>query len=390
MSARRPRITFAVTHPATADLLLRGQLRFLRENGYDVTVVASPGLELERVRDREGVDTRSVAMSREVRPVEGPAAFLEMRRALRDARPDLLNASTPKAALLALVAARTLAIPRRVYLLRGLRLEGMTGARRAALAIAERVTARASDHVVCVSESLRQAYARDRLFGGRASSVIPSNGVDVDRFGGRDAARATAAALRERLGVPANALVVGFVGRLVPDKGVVDIIDVAERIAQAGVETCFLIVGGDLAGDRLPEPLARRLDSLARVIRTGRVDEPAPYYAAMDVLLFPSYREGLPNVPLEAAACEVPTVGYRVTGVVDAVADGVTGLLVDRGDSAALAGALSRYLADRNLRRSHGADARARVLEHFEQRRVWARWLQLYRELLEGVSLTSD
>ena len=191
-----------------------------------------------------------------------------------------------------------------------------------------------------------------------------------------------ARALRGRLGIAQDAKVVGFVGRLVADKGVADMIVALERAAAANAAATFLVVGGDLAGDALPPELDARLRALPRVVFAGKVDEPAPYYSIMDVLLFPSHREGLPNVPLEAAASEVPTVGYRVTGVRDAVADGETGHLVTLRDANALGDALVRYLADEGHRAAHGRAARARVVAKFEQRRTWEAWLSLYERLL--------
>jgi glycosyltransferase involved in cell wall biosynthesis len=169
--------------------------------------------------------------------------------------------------------------------------------------------------------------------------------------------------------------VAGFVGRLVADKGVDDMLDALERLPNAW----FLVVGGNVAGDQLPKHTAERLRNRARVVQVGRVSEPAPYYAAMDLLLFASRREGLPNVPLEAAACELPIVGYRVTGVVDAVDDGTTGTLVPPKDTAALGAALRRYADDPALRATHGAAGRLRVVERFTQTATWAAWEALYR-----------
>ena len=373
MSAKK-RLVFLVTHPVTAKLLMRGQLAFLRERGFDVTVIASPGPELDVVREREGVRTIGVPMSREVKLHEGPLALARIRKELAALEPDVVNASTSKAGLLGMIAAFSLRIPRRVYLIRGLRFEGYEGVKRTILAQAERVASSLATDVVCVSDSVAATLAREGLVGKKNVRVIPSNGIDMSRFKARADTREARDHVRGELGIPRDAFVVGFVGRLVADKGVDDMLRALEHVPEAW----FLVVGGDLAGDTLPPATAERLRAHPRVVMTGHVAEPAPYYSAMDALLFASYREGLPNVPLEAAACEVPVVGYRVTGVVDAVEDGATGMLVPKKDADALGRALARYAADANTREAHGRAGRARVEAKFSQARTWDAWAALY------------
>jgi glycosyltransferase involved in cell wall biosynthesis len=378
----KPRLAYIVTHPITANLLLRGQLRFMRERGFDVTVIASPGPELDAVRDREGVHTIGVRMSRSVRPDEGPRAAWGMLNALKEARPDIVNASTAKAGLLGLLASRALAIPARIYLLRGLRLEGFAGLPRSLLGAAEHVSVACAHHVVSVSESLRRAYIEARYAPAEKISVIPSNGIDVSRFIERSRTREQAAAVRARLRISREAKVVGFVGRLVADKGAADIIAAFEDAATVVPELHLLVVGGDLAGDALPGELLDRFRKNPRVTLAGTVDDPSPYYAAMDLLLFPSYREGLPNVPLEAAACELAAIGYRSTGIIDAISDGETGQIVERGDGKALAAAVVRYCQSPELRALHGRAGRKRVLKRFTNELTWDAWAQLYDRLL--------
>jgi len=367
------KLVYVVTHGVTANLLLRGQLRFLRARGYDITVVASPGADLDAVREREGVRTIGVEMSRDVRLQEGPAALVDLVRAFRALRPDIVNASTAKAGLLGMLAARAVGVRRRVYLVRGLRREGTTGLTWQALTAAEHLAARCSTHVVCVSESLRAAYVQGGFARLEKTAVIPSNGVDPSRFLERARTRERAALLRAELGIPPGAVVAGFVGRLVADKGIADLLVGMDAAWRQAPDLRLLLVGGDLAGDTLPSALSARLDQ-SRIVRVGTVSDPAPYYAAMDFLVFPSMREGLPNVPLEAGSCELPAIGYRSTGVVDAIADGVTGVIVDRGHSAALGEAIVTFARDAELRHSMGKAARVRVLERFTHERVWDAW----------------
>ncbi len=364
-----------VTHPVTADVLLRGQLAFLREAGFDVTVIASPGEALDLVRDREGVNTVGVSMAREPSPRRDATSLVALTRALRAIDPDIVIASTPKAGLLGMIAARMLSVPVRVYLLRGLRLETAEGRLRAVLGMTERLASACALDVVSVSESLRTKYVASGYASQRKTRVLgagSSNGVDIDRFeAARRAVEVTA--LRASLGLVGRT-VIGFVGRIAKDKGIADLLTALERLRSDHPEVVLILVGADFAGDA-DATIAARLQDAGDAVRTiPHVPDTAPYYPLMTLLGFPSLREGFPNVPLEAAAAGVPTVGYRVTGVVDAVVDGSTGTLVPAGDLDGLTRAIRRYLTDPKLLASHGSAARTRAALHFSRERVWNDW----------------
>lgn len=382
--SRPPRLVYAVTHPVTADRLLRGQLAFLREAGFDVTVVSAPGPELDRVAEREKVRVVPVPMARNIDPKVDPRSLVAMTRALRALRPDIVNASTPKAGLLGSMAARALGVPVRIYLLRGLRLETTSGLLRSVLGGTERIASACATDVVCVSESLRRVYVDGGWAPERKTRIVgggSSNGVDPARFYRTPERVAKGRALFAEAGVPAGAKVVGFVGRLDRDKGIVELLR-AFREVRARVPAAHLVlVGGSLGGQAHDAELS---DLVARAREDGvtALDaqlDVAPVYAALDVLAFPSYREGFPNVPLEAAAAEVPTVGVRATGTVDAIDDGATGRIVDRGDVGALRDAITTYLEDDALRARHGRAGRARAEARFSPEAVWGAWAEAYR-----------
>lgn len=380
-----PHIVYVVTHPVSAKSLLKGQLRWMKERGFRVSVVCGTGPEAEVVRRREGVDVREIPMSRDPDPKRDPAALRAMIAAMRDLRPDLVNASTPKGGLLGLLAARAMRVPVRIYTLRGLRLETATGVKRRAMGLLERLASSCAHRVVCVSPSLLDLAVGEGHIQRRKAIVLgegSSNGVDPARFLVDDAVKARSFAWREKIGVDRDAPVVGFAGRLVDDKGLPALLGAFDRIRADRPGARLVMVGDGLGGDEVPRALKDRILATPGALALGHTDDMPAFFGMIDVLAFPSLREGFPNVPLEAAAAGVPAVGFRSTGVIDAIQDGVTGSIVGVHDEPALAAALARYLDDPALSRAHGSAARERAISSFSHERVWEGWLGLYRGLL--------
>ena len=247
------------------------------------------------------------------------------------------------------------------------------------------MTSFCATHILYVSRSLREIYEEMEL-GPRRKGVLllegSSRGVEVGRFA-RSLERVDAArALRARLGIPQDARVAGFVGRLTRDKGVEDLVNAFLQM-ESSLQDLHLLLVGPLEKDDCPSPeILEQMQSLPRIHVTGALDDVAPAYHAMDFLVLPSYREGFPNVPLEAAAAGIPTIGYRSTGVRDAIVDGVTGALVERGDVEALAKAIARYASDPELCEKHGEAALERVRRIFDHEKVFAALADFYHQAL--------
>ncbi len=387
---RPPKVVCLATDPLTTRVLMTGQLGFLRQQGFDVTLIAGPGADLDQAADREGVRVIPVPMTREITPAQDWKSLRQLTQVLRDLKPDIVNAGTPKAGLLGMLAATWARVPIRIYTLRGLRMETATGSRRLLLTTTERVAARCAHKVVCVSPSLRNAFLRNRL--GTASQAVvlgggSSNGVDAARFDSTAARCQEAQAIRQSMGIPHGAPVIGFVGRLTRDKGVAELLAVFQALEKDIPNLHLLLVGGFEEGDAVSARLRDEIWSNPRVHITGFVNDTAAYYSAFDLLVFPSHREGLPNVPLEAAASGRPTAGFAATGTVDAVLHGQTGTLVPVGDVKGLVGAVRSYLHDPLLLTRHGQQAQHRVQTEFRREVIWQSLTDLYTNELRRCGL---
>jgi glycosyltransferase involved in cell wall biosynthesis len=375
----QPHILVGITHSQTC-LNLVGRLRSLREAGFRVTLVASPGELLEQTAEREGVESVPIPIQRDIAPLSDLVSLLRLWLLLRRLRPDITEFSTPKAGLLGTLAAMLAGVRTRVYMLRGLKLETCTGWKRQLLLISERAATACSDVVLCNSASLRRK-ALDLGLAPEAKLQMlgdgSTNGVDAVRFAPGPST------VRQQLRLPQNARVVGFVGRLTRDKGLPELIEAFDAILQAEPETWLLLVGWfDASEDALGRDLRARIAQHPRVVMTGFVADTAPYFRAMDLLVLPTWREGFPNVVLEAAATGIPVVTTACTGSRDAVVPEVTGLLIPAGYPEAISEAVLKLLRDRRRCRRMGKAGRAWVLEHFANRRVLDLTTALYKNLL--------
>ena len=387
---RRPRLIYAVTHPMGARLLLRGQLAYMQRRGFDVAVVASPGEDLDVVAAREDVETIPLPMPRAIQPREDTRAFLALYRLFKARRPDVVSAGTTKAGLLGTVAARLARVPVCVYTLRGLRMETARGFQRGVLSLTEHAAAKAAHRVLAVSPSLAQEFTARGFARLEKVTVVgrgSSNGIDLARFAPTSEGQAAERALRERLGLPEGTPIVGFVGRFTRDKGIVELVEAFGRVHRLRPEARLLLVGDFEQEDPVPEATIEQIQRHAAIVQAGFVSDVVSYYGLMDVLAFPSHREGFPNAPLEAAAAGIPTVGAAATGTVDAIEDGVTGRLVAKGDVGGLTQALLGYFSDEGLRQRHGAAARERVATHFRSEVVWGGIYDAFVRLLQARGL---
>ena len=367
---------------------LQGQPEYFQNSGFDVTVLRPEKRSGEwEVPRPDGVRVLEVPMEREISPVRDIRSICHLWGILRTLRPTVTNVGTPKAGLLGGFAAWLNRVPCRFYTLHGLRFETTTGLRRKLLILAERLACRFAHRVVCVSHSVREKAIASGLVDRERALIFGAgscNGVDVARFAPTQQRIWRAAELRRQFGIPADAPVALFVGRLTCDKGIAELIEAFLQLENRIPNLRLLLVGSFEDGDPLPEDIRKHLETHDRVILAGPVNDTAPYYAMADVLVLPSHREGLPTVVLEAHAAGKPVIGAAATGIVDLLVDGETGLLFPVGDVSSLANAIARLIEDKALARKLADAGRDQVKRKFRQELIWAALRREYLKVLQG------
>lgn len=305
----------------------------LRAAGWEIHVVCAPG-KWPAGRPPDWVTVHRIDMVKPIAPRSDAVALARWVRLLREVRPDVVIGASPKGGLLAMVASKLVGVRRRIFLHRGARWETLTGVSRRLTLAADRVTVRSATDVVAVSASLADVLVAEGVTRRRATVLCGggSKGVDLVRFvpGGAS----------DRAPFP----VLGFVGRLAGDKGLDVVLAALDAAAGAFPDARLVVVGDVDSADPPPAAVLDRLRNDPRVTWSGWATDVVPLLQQFDVLVFPSLREGLPNAVIEAAACGVPTVGWDVTGVRDAVCDGATGRLVPVGAHVAFGAAVVEVL----------------------------------------------
>ncbi|HTP62354.1 MAG TPA: glycosyltransferase family 4 protein [Burkholderiales bacterium] len=382
------RIVRVATIPFVVLHHLEGQIRASVAAGHEVYVVTMQGAEVERIRALGVAGVVCVDIPREISPLADLVALCGLWRAFGRLKPDLVHSITPKAGLLAAIAGWLRGVPIRLHTFTGQAWAVRSGLVRWLSRMADRLVVRLNTRCYADSFSQRDFLVAEGICRLGELQVLGSGslaGVDLKRFDA-ERLRDAAAHARARLRVSAGRKLIAFVGRVTRDKGVGELV-----AAFKGLRDASLVLVGPLEPER--DPLAP--ETLSEIERNpaihaiGYDPEPERYLAAADLLCLPSYREGFGIVVLEAAALGVPCVGTRITGLADAVVDGVTGVLVPPKDAGALRMALEGLLADDARRRALGDAARVRVRREFDAAAMQAGLLAEYAAL-ESVTLGGD
>jgi glycosyltransferase involved in cell wall biosynthesis len=379
-------VMYIVTDPMTVKIYLKPQLQALIDRNWRISVICGGDKALlPAPEELQGVALYHVPMRREIDLIGDSLALLQIVFLLVRLRPTIVNAGTPKAGLLGMVASRLTHIPLRIYQLHGLRLESATGWRRRLFLLTERAACWCSNKVLCVSRSLKDKVIELGVCKSQKVVVLGSGsciGIHVADYAPTPERLAAASVLKNSLGIPPDAPIVGFVGRLTKDKGIVELLDAFALIRQELGNAYLLLIGPFEKGDPIPESTSQKIKEDEYIRHIEWTDDPRLYLHLMDVLVLPTYREGLPGVLLEAAATETPIVTTRATGVIDVVVNESTGLMSPIGDVHSIAQNVLKVLLNHSLARELSRRSLCKVEAEFSRNVVLQQLEWFYEDSL--------
>ncbi len=381
-----------VAHVATVDLSLRflllNQLKSLNQAGYAITGVSAAGPHVPDLL-QQGIRHIPVTMTRSITPIADLAALWRLYRLMRRERFTIVHCHTPKAELLGQLAARLARVPVVVDTFRGIYDPADNGRfRRWVLAAMSRLAAGCADLVLCQSREAMEAMVREKRCAPNRIALL-GNGIDIRQFDRARLSPRDLKAARKELGIDSTRPVVGFVGRLVREKGILDLFN-AMRLVRAQLPDTQLIVVGPTDTDKpdaISPELAKDYGLSEGCVFTGlRTDMPR-LYGLMDVFVLPSSREGFPRAPMEASAMGLPCVLTDIPGCREVVEHGRNGLLVPVGTASALASAIVALLTNKDLSERMGRAGRQKAIESFDEERVFSLVKAAYARLLSEKGL---
>lgn len=381
MSHSVPKMCVLAATPLTVHFFLKPHLVALSHH-FDVTLACNPQNDAYLPPLDLPVHQVAVGMARKISPLQDLITLFELYRLFRRERFDLVVSVVPKAGLLGMLAAFLVGVPYRVHIFQGEVWASRRGLMRGLLKAMDRVIAKSATHVLAVSQSERQFLEEQGVARSGQVRVLGSgsiSGVDMVRFRPDPEARSN---FRKVHGIPDDAVVCLFLGRLTADKGVFDLVQAFALSGEKNPKLWLVLVGPDEEGVSQQLRFALKGETTRRMLVEGFTHTPERYIAAADFLCLPSYREGFGMVVIEAAAAGIPSVGSRIYGVSDAIVEDETGLLVPPGDAMQLAVALSRLAGDEALRARLALAGRTRVENEFKQEKVVAGYVNYLEGLL--------
>lgn len=376
------------TIPLSLNVLLKGQLKFLSEF-YDIVGISSEGQLLDEVKQREGIKTIEVNMERGISPLKDLTSLYKLYKVLKREKPVIVHSMTPKAGLLTMLSGKMAGVPIRIHTFTGLIFPTRKGMTQKLLISMDKLLCSAATHIYPEGEGVRKDLINYKITS-KSLKVIGNgnvNGIDLKHFSPDQVTEEQKTLLKKELNIEEEDFVFVFVGRLVGDKGINELVKAFSQINKkenSQRHSKLLLVGPlEQELDPLHPDTLKEIENNPDIISVGFQKDVRPYFAISDALAFPSYREGFPNVVMQAGAMELPSIVSDINGCNEIIIENQNGVIVPVKNSEKLGEAMERMKSDTDYYQKLKMNARPMIESRYEQSVIWDALLSEYKKLIK-------
>lgn len=374
---------FVVTTIPDALKFLSGQYGLIKES-FDITAISSQRENLEAAGLKYGVKVHYIPMEREISLLIDSFALLRFIQYFRRERPTVVHGNTPKGGLLSMMAAWITKVPVRIYVCHGLRYQGCEGFKRKLLMLMEKISCCCATHVITVSYGMKKMLKEDRITDKEPIVVWNGSisGVDAERFDpGRQFDKEK---IRDSIGLASDNFVLTFVGRIVKDKGIDELVDAFTALVEKHPDMRLVLVGTiEEEGNPISPSAKKTIQNHPAIIALGERYDIPEILSVTDLFVFPSYREGFGLSLMEAGAMGVPAVATDIIGCNEVLVDGETGVLIPPHSSTDIVNVVDKLYTNKDLMKLMGENCRAHILSKYEAKKLLKEYVNLYNLLVE-------
>lgn len=352
---------------------------------YDLVAISSPGELLDELAQDQTCRCVAIPMERSISPFKDLVSLWRLIQVFRKEKPDMVHSMTPKAGLLSMMAAWITRVPIRIHTFTGLVFPTSTGLKRKILMLTDWITCACATHIIPEGEGVKQDLQQHGITKKELKVLGYGNikGIDLKHYDRTLEITEQAAAIRQKLNLKDDDFTFLFIGRLVGDKGIHELVDAFEALSSIYPQIQLILVGPEEPEqDPLKEETRGKIHRIPHIHPVGSQKDVRPWYAAANALVFPSYREGFPNVVIEAGAMGLPSIVTDINGSREIIMDGVNGVIVPSKDTPALQKAMEKFILQPTQTLVMGQKARPMVETRYEQSYVWNCLKEFYQNVL--------